>query len=441
MRKIVISILVFGALTTSFCVAQADKQWGQWRGPMGTGAAPADANPPVEWSETKNVRWKTPLFGMGHSSPVVWGNKIFLTAAVPFGEKRTPVFDNAPGSHDNLPVSQMHRFLVFCVERATGRVLWRTQVSEAFPHVGGHMSGSLASASPVTDGRHVVAFFGSQGLYCLDVEGKVLWAKDLGKMQTKHAHGEGASPLLANGVLVVPWDHEGDSAVYAIDVKSGEERWKRQRDEVTSWSTPIAVRHDDRTQVIVSATGRIRAYDLADGSVVWECGGMSNNVVASPVAGDGMVFCGCSYGKRIMIAIKLKGAKGDVTGTENVVWTTNQRTPYVPSPLLYGGRLYFLGHYQGIFSGLDPRTGEVKTGPFRLPGVRDFYASPVGAARRIYLTDREGVTLVLTHEDHPKQLALNTLEDSFSASAAIVGGEMFLRGEKFLYCLKRMGKD
>jgi outer membrane protein assembly factor BamB len=179
----------------------------------------------------------------------------------------------------------------------------------------------------------------------------------------------------------------------------------------------------------------MRGYDLATGKVVWECGGLSSNVVASPVYADGMVFAGSSYEKRSLLALRLDGAHGDITGTNRVAWTRNQATPYVPSPLLYGDALYYLGHYQGVLSRINTATGKDRPGAFRLAGIEDVYASPVAAAGRVYITDRDGTTLVLSHADKPKVLAQNQLDDTFSASASIAGRELFLRGERYLYCL------
>jgi len=383
------------------------------------------------------------LPGLGHSTPVIWGDRIFLTTAIPFGEETSPpVTDNAPGSHDNLPVSQKHRFTAMCIQRTSGKVLWKTTCLEAFPHEGGHVSGSLASASPVTDGKHLIAYFGSYGLYCIDtISGKVIWRKILGKMSTKHAHGEGTSPALSGNTVVVNWDHEGESALLAFDKSTGREKWKVERLEVTSWSTPLIVSIGTTNQVIVSASGRIRGYNLDTGAVIWECGGMSHNVVASPVYAKGIVYLGCSYDKRAMIAIRLEGAKGDITDTKHVLWTTNKRTPYVPSPLLYGDTLYYLSHYQGILSVIHAKSGQIKAGPFRIDSLRDIYASPIGAGGHVYITSREGLTIVITHSKEPKPIAVNRLNESFSASIAVAGNQLFLRGEKHLYCIAENLQD
>lgn len=414
--------------------SEADLYWPQWRGPLGTGVAP-HADPPVEWSEEKNIRWKITLPGSGHSAPVVWGDRVFLTAAVPSGEPVPPPAGRRPGAHDDLPVVRRESFAVLAVDRRDGKILWQKTVREAIPNEGIHYTGSYASSSPVVDGEHLFAFFGSYGLYALDLDGKMLWKADLGDMHTKHGHGEGSSPALHGDTLIVNWDHEGPSFLVAFDKRTGRERFKVARDEPTSWATPVVVEHRGKHQVIVSGTNRVRGYDLASGRVIWECGGLSANVVASPVAAQGMVYAGSSYDTRNLLAIRLEGAKGDITGTDRVAWTRHRGTPYVPSPLLYGDALYFIYHYQGILTRLHATTGEERPGPIRLGGLGNVYASPVGAAGRVYITGLDGATLVITHEDNPKALALNVLEDRFSASAAIAGNELFLRGEQYLYSI------
>jgi outer membrane protein assembly factor BamB len=414
--------------------AEAEHSWPQWRGPLGTGVAP-HAQPPLEWSETKHIRWKMALPGKGHSTPIVWGERIFLTTAIPYGESVKPRFVR-PGAHDNLILTQNHEFAVLAVSRKTGKILWQQTVHKATPHEAGHLTASLASASPVTDGEHVFAFFGSYGLYCLDTSGKLLWKKDLGQMHSKHGHGEGSSPALHGDTLIVNWDHEEQSFLVALDKRTGAQRWRVARAEDTSWATPIVVEHQGIAQVIVPGTNRLRGYDLASGALIWECGGLSSNIVASPVAANGIVYAGSSYDTRAMLAVRLDGAKGDITGTNQVVWSRRRGTPYVPSPLLYGDSIYNLQHYQGIIVRLDAKTGQDQGGPFRLPAISDVYASPVGAAGRVYITSREGVTQVMSHgEPTPRMLAVNRLDDTFSASAALAGRELFLRGERFLYCI------
>ena len=430
----IVTLLFTLSTTVGRAEEEVEKYWPQWRGPAGTGSAEG-ANPPVLWSEIKNIRWRVDIPGHGHSTPIVWKNHVFVTTAIPIGEKLPPRYSGAPGAHDNLPVRQRQRYVLLAINRQDGKTLWEKTLSEALPHEGGHNTASLASQSPVTDGEHVLAFFGSHGIYCLTMDGGLVWKADLGVMNSKHGHGEGSSPVLHGNTLVVNWDHEGDSFVVGFDKSNGKERWRVKRDEVTSWATPIVVSHAGTPQLIVSGTSRIRGYDLATGREIWECGGLSANIVCSPVAGHGMVFVGSSYEKQAMMAIELEGASGDITGSDQVRWSRIRGTPYVPSSLLYKESIYFLRHYQGILTRIEAVTGEEKQGPFRLGGLRNIYASPVAAANRIYITDLDGVTMVLSHEQQPRILAMNQLNDSFSASAAIVGKELYLRGQKRLYCI------
>lgn len=430
--------LVFAGIFLATAISAAAENWPNFRGPLGTGFAP-NADPPIEWAEDKNIRWKLELPGLGHSSPVVWDNLIFLTAAVPFGEPLSePKFSGRPGAHNNLPITRQQRFLVFAVDRETGKIAWQTTVHEQLPHEGGHETGTYASASPVTDGERVYAFFGSYGLFCLDAKtGETLWEKDFGDQFTKHGHGEGASPALFGDTLVVNWDHESQSFIAAFDGKTGEPKWRTLRDERTSWSTPIIAEVDGKPQAIVSATNAVRGYDLATGEEIWKASGLSDNVVATPIYHDGVVYALSSYTFRAGFAIRIEdGATGDLTGTDRILWKRDDRTPYIPSPVLVDGVIYYLKHYQGILTRAIARTGEEPSGPFRLPGLNEVYASLVAAAGRIYFVDRSGRVFVLSTDEEPTPLAMNELEDSFSATPALVEKEMFLRGEKFLYAIR-----
>ena len=417
------------------------QSWPAWRGPLANGVAP-EASPPIKWSEMNNVRWKIELPGKGHSVPIIFGDKVFVTAAVPVGEELPPVFDDAPGVHDSVPVTRRHQFIVMAFDRADGKMAWRSVAKEAFPHEGGHYAGSLASNSPVTDGKALIVPFGSRGLYCYDLNGKLIWQKHLGRMRTHHSHGEGSSPVIYKDWVILCWDNEGDSFLYAFDIRTGEERWKTRREEKTSWATPLVVEVEGKPQILTSATRRVRGNDLETGADIWEASGLAQNAVASPVATQGVAIFGNSYDFQAMFAVKLAGAKGDVTGTGQVIWKLNRSTPYVPSPLLYGDTLYFLRHNQNVLSRLDPMTGRFRDSQIRLDGIRDFiFASPVGGGGRIYVTGRDGVTVVLKHDRSNELLAVNKLQDAFSASAAVAGRELFLRGERFLYCLAELSEQ
>lgn len=433
-------IIAQGWLFGFTAAADPADSWPQWRGPLANGVAP-QANPPIQWSETNNVRWKIPLPGKGHSSPIASGDSVYILSAVAVGPAEKPVFDDAPGVHDSVPVTHRHEFVALAINRRDGKLSWRKVLREEWPHEGGHQTGSLASNSPVTDGEHLYAFFGSRGLYCLKLNGELEWQQDLGRMRTLHAHGEGSSPVLHGDALIVNWDHEADSFLYAFDKRTGKLRWKVARDEKTSWSTPLIVEHEGKPQVIVSATKRVRGYELSSGKQLWECAGLTDNVVSTPVYYKGIVIAGNSYYSQAMVAIRLSGAKGDITDTDRVAWKLNRLTPYVSSPLLYDDTLYFLRHNQNIISRLDPVTGKPRGEPLRLEGITDFiFSSPIGAAGRIYITGRDGNTVVLRHDRENAPLAVNHLEDSFSASAAAVDSELYLRGEHFLYCVAELAK-
>ena len=444
MKKVVIIVVVFASLTQPVLAGEkgldARDQWPQWRGPLGTGVAPR-GNPPVVWSEEKNVRWKIAIPGKGHSTPIIWGDRIFITTAVPIGDALAAQHRHAHGAHDNLPSLHRRKFVVLAVNRRDGTILWQRTLRSERPHEGTHETGSWASNSPVTDGEHLFASFGSAGLYCLDMAGELLWQKDFGDMETLHGHGEGSSPALHGDTLIINWDHQGESFVTALDKRNGKELWKAARDEVTSWATPLVVEHDGKQQVIIAATKRVRSYDLASGDVIWECAGLSQNVVASPVAADGFVYVASSYELQAMLAIRLAAAKGDITNTDAVAWTRDRYTPYVPSPLLYGDRLYYLKHYQGLLTCLQAKTGKTLFGPERLRGIQNVFASLVGAAERVYIVSRNGTTVVIKHGAKLELLARNRLDDSFSASPAIVGNELYLRGERNLYCIAADAAD
>jgi outer membrane protein assembly factor BamB len=402
-----------------------------------SGVAP-HARPPVEWSESKNVRWKVGIPGKGSATPVVWGDRIYVLTAVP-GEKRAPAPAPPPaepaGARRRLstPPDAVQKFTVLALRRTDGNVLWERVVREELPHEGTHATGSFASASAATDGEMVFAQFGSRGLYALDAGGKLLWEKDLGDMTVKLSFGEGSSPALAGDRLFVQWDHEGDSFIVALDRRTGRELWRQKRDEKTSWATPLVVEHGGRAQVVTSATSRVRSYDAASGDLLWETAGMTQNAIPTPVHADGLVFLTSGFRGNALLAVKLAEARGDLAASRAVAWTLDRDTPYVPSPLLYGEELYFLKGNDGLLSCLDAKTGERLYGPERLEGVPNVYASPLGADGRVYVVGREGKTAVLQRGRAFKVLATNSLDDGFDASPVAVDGELYLRGQRFLY--------
>lgn len=339
-----------------------------------------------------------------------------------------------PGMRGEKP-SHYHQFVVLAIDRNSGKVRWQQVAREEVPHEGHHQTGSFAAASPTTDGQHLYVSFGSRGIYCYDLAGNLKWERDLGDMRTRNGFGEGISPVIHGDSLIVNWDQEEDSKLFVLDARTGEIRWQVERDEVTQWATPLVIEHDGRTQLITSATKRVRSYDLADGKLLWECGGQTTSVIPCPVAKDGVVICMSGFRGSAARAIPLD-VSGDVTDSDQLVWKHDRGTPYVPSPLFYGDDLYFTESNRAILSCLDVKTGEPVIDRARMPGVSNFYASPLGAADRIYFVSREGVGLVLKHARELEVLATNPLDDTIDASPAAAGKQLFLRGEKYLYCLE-----
>ena len=411
--------------------------WPQWRGPLATGEAPL-ANPPLEWSEEKNVRWKVEIPGRGQSSPVVWNDLVFVTTAVPV-VKAAPAqsADAAPaGGPPVVKPDGNVQFVVQAHSRSDGKMRWRRVVKELLPHEGTHQDGSYASGSALTDGERLYVFFGSRGFYALDLEGKVLWETQLGTMQTRMGFGEGSSPALFGDTLVVTWDHEGQDFIVALDKKTGKELWRTGRDEPTSWATPIVVESGGKPQVITSATNRVRSYDLATGKLLWEASGMTQNVIPSPVAAEGMVYLTSGFRGNALLAVRLADAQGDITGKPAIAWSYDKDTPYVPSPLLYKGALYFLKSNSAVLTRIDVATGKPSYTQ-RLDRLTNVYASPVAASGRVYVLGRDGVAAVLDAGAEPKVLATNTLGDTFDASPALVDEELYLRGHTYLYRISR----
>jgi outer membrane protein assembly factor BamB len=411
--------------------------WQQWRGPLATGFAPR-GNPPLRWDDHTNIRWKAPIAGRGSATPIIWGDQVFVLTAVDTG--RAADAADLPTADGKLPKrtkppTTYHRFLVLALDRWTGKVRWQRIATEQVPHEGHHPTHSYAAASPSTDGKYLYASFGSRGIYCYDIAGTLRWHRDLGRMQTRLGWGEGASPTLHGDALIVNWDQEVGSFLTVLDARTGETRWKVARDEPTSWATPLAVEHNGRTQVIVNGTNRVRSYDLATGAVIWQCGGQTVNAIPSPVRVGALAICMSGYTGSAAYAIPLE-ATGDLTGTSRVAWHYDRGTPYVPSPLLMGDRLYFTGANTPMLTILDVHTGKPLIDRARLPGLTSLYASPAAAADRMYFVGRDGTTLVLRSGDKLDVLATNRLNDPVDASPAIVGDQLFLRGEKYLYCIE-----
>lgn len=418
----------------------ADDYWPAWRGPLASGVSPT-GKPPLHWSETQNVKWKVPVPGAGTSSPIVWADKVFFLTAIEtdrLGTPTPPVASdaNAPAPfHGGKAPKNVYRFDVVCLDRATGRLLWQRTTREEVPHEGHHPEHGFASYSPVTDGQYVWAAFGSRGVHCYSLDGEHKWSRDLGRMTTKMMFGEGSSPALAGNALIVVMDHEGQSFIYALDKDTGETLWKQPRDEDTAWATPVVAEVEGRMQVIVSATKRIRSYDVTTGALIWQCGGQTQNVIPSPIVSGGLVFCTSGFRGSELQAIEL-GHTGDLTGTSAVRWQVSKATPYVPSPILYDSNLYVCSMNRAAISCYHAATGKLNFVEESLDAVKDIYASPVGAGGRIYFVGRKGTTAVIKNADKLESLATNTLDDGFDASPALAGNDLFLKGKRHLYCIR-----
>ncbi len=426
-RNVLLNAVVFliaPALTAAESGGDAMQFWPQWRGPLFSGVAP-QADPPLHWSETNNVKWKTAIPGEGDSTPIVWSNRVFILTAVPAGKDQ--------GGISETP-AQEYQFIVLCHDRQTGRVLWQKIARQEVPHEGHQENNTYASASPVTDGTVLCAFFGSRGLHCYDFDGNLKWEKDFGKMKTRMGFGEGSSPALSGDIVVIYWDHEGDDFITAMDKNTGKELWRQPRDEATGWSTPLIVEHDGRRQVIVNATRKVRSYDLLTGKQIWECAGQTANSIPTPVASAGVVYVTSGFKGNALQAIKL-GRTGDLTGTDAILWSHNKNTPYVPSPLLVDNLLYVLSGNDAILSCFEAATGQTEFEHERLEGIHSVYASPVAAKDRVFVLSREGVCLVLKKGPKPEILATNRLDDQTDASLALAGKEVFVRGRHSLYCI------
>ncbi|MDP6915233.1 MAG: PQQ-binding-like beta-propeller repeat protein [Verrucomicrobiota bacterium] len=523
------------------------ENWPTWRGPAANGVAPG-GNPPTEFSESKNIQWKTKVPGSGSSTPVIWGDQVFVITAEKTGKKVAAAggesrergqrpdgerpegrgrgeqgsrggdrprpdgdrgsrggerprpdgersqrggqsgsgggsfnreefikrFDkNGDGELNDAERDAMrdelrqqfgggrggersprsgrssrgrggfgggskpteeYRYVLMSLDRNTGKENWRRVAATQVPHEGHHRDHGYASGSPVTDGEHIIVSFGSRGLYCYDMKGKLQWKKDFGDMRMRNSFGEGTSPALHGDTVVLLWDHEGDSALYALDKKTGKLKWKTDRNEASGWCTPVVTVHDGLTQVIVNGTRAVRSYQLSDGKLLWQCSGQTSNAIPSIVVDENFAYAMSGFRGAYLAAIKL-GGSGDLTDSKSVSWTANRGTPYTPSPLLSNGRIWYLSGNNGILSVRDTKSGKLLVEGERLDGVSGVYASPVSAGGRVYIAGRNGTVSVLKDSAKLEVLATNELDEKFDCSPAVVGKQMFLRGKEHLYCI------
>jgi len=387
---------------------EGTKYWPRWRGPSGQGLVSGTGYPDA-WSPTENVRWKTPLAGDGNSSPVVWGDRIFLTTAYDRGS----------------------RLAVIAFKRSDGTKLWEAFAPAGRSNQGNHYKNGHASATPATDGQRVYASFGARGLVAFDMDGKLAWHRDLGPMDAYH--GTAGSPLLYKDRLILYQDQFAGSFIAAFDTRTGKELWRTKRDADTGWGTPIAVRVVDHDEIIVSSQQRVQAYNPDNGLELWRCSGTTYEVIPTPVVGYGMVFC--SSGRAgPTLAIK-PGGKGDVTRT-HLQWTSPRGSPFVPSPILYGEYLYMVNDMASIVTCLQATTGKVMwQGRLGRASREGFSASPVAFDGKVFFTNDEGETFVLKAGPTFELLHVNKLDEATLATPALVDGRWYIRTDRHLYAI------
>jgi outer membrane protein assembly factor BamB len=413
--------------------------WPHWRGPQQTGVAPGDA--PIEWSDTTNVAWKIEIPGRGHSTPVIWGDRIFLTTSVPTGRKTEPANTGGGGrggrggfGSQSAGGNEEQQFEVWALDRLTGKTIWRQTALTATPHEGYHFQyGSFASNAPTTDGQRVYASFGSRGLYVYDMNGRLVWQKDFGvKMRMFNGFGEGVGPVLDDGRLIVLADHEDEGFLMMLDAATGKEIWRTPRTDGTNWAAPLVVTHAGRKQIVVNSARKVRSYDYQTGKQIWETAGLGQNTIPRAVQHQDVVLVMSGFRNPALFAIKL-GREGDLTGTDAILWTMNRGLSYTASPVLLDGKLYFITD-TAMVSAVDAITGQPVYQQVRLPKPYNIKASPVAVAGRLYFPTEEGDVVVAKIGSTFDILATNTLADqSFIASPALADGDMYLRSRTHLF--------
>lgn len=393
---------------------EAAKYWPNWRGPSYQGYVQGSGYPDT-WSDTQNVLWKVPVPGTGNSSPIVWGNRIYMATSYDDGARKS----------------------IVAFDRSNGRKVWETFAPDAPPETP-HAKNGHASGTPATDGRHIYAFLGNHGLLALDMNGKQVWHQALGPFNA--SHGTAGSPLLYKDRVIMYQDQRapGGSFIGAFDAATGKPIWRTQRQETVGWGTPIAIRAGDRDEIIVSSMRRVYAYNPDTGAELWSAGGNLFEVIPTPVVGDGMVFA--SSGRAgPTLAIK-PGGSGDVTNT-HIVWSSSKGSPFIPSTLVHDGILYMVNDMQSIATAYDSKTGEVLwQGRLGVAARESFSASPVLVDGKIFFTNDQGETFVLEAGREFKLLHVNQLNARTLASPALVDGIWYWRTDRELLAIGK-GKE
>lgn len=419
-------------LLISMLAANAEPNWPQWRGTASAGVSD-EKNVPLEWAPGKNIAWQTEIPGRGVSSPVVWGDHIFLTTAIEGGKVDgiTPPIHKLGGTvfrhPDSKGADHQHKLVVLAIDRKSGRILWEQVAYEGLVYDEYHKKGSYAAPTPITDGKHVYVSFGTGGLYAYDFNGKLAWKHDLGKLGSI-GMGPGTSPLLDGNLLLLQCDQEeGEgSFVMAIDKRTGKTAWKTERKNGATWATPVLYKHE----LITSALEATIAYDVATGKELWRGPGLDGNAVPSSVMGHGMVYVNTGYPKKNTLAFQL-GGRGEV----KEVWSYKKGGAYITSPLLYGDYLY-LSSDKGILTCLDAKTGEVKYDNGRPPAPSTVFASMIAVNGRILVTNDEGDTYIVKAGAAFEILGKNSVGEAVQASLAVANGSIYVRGSKHLFCIR-----
>jgi outer membrane protein assembly factor BamB len=424
------------------CTTRAADNWPQFRGPAASGVS-AKSGLPDTWSAADRVAWKTQIPGRGWSSPIVWGERIFITTAIKEGGEIEPVKRGLYLGGDRPAPKEVHRWMVYCLDLETGRIVWEKEVHHGVPQHGHHLKNSLASETPVTDGERVYAYFGNVGLFCFDFEGKLSWSKRWESVPTRFGWGTAASPALHGERIYVVNDNEQESFLVALDKRTGERIWRVERDEKSNWATPFVWENEKRTEIVTPGTGKIRSYGL-DGQLLWELGGMSVITIPTPFAEHGLLYVTSGYvadRRKPLFAIR-PGAVGEIsleddqTGNEYIAWCQRWAGPYNPSPVVYGDYLYVL-YDMGLLACYNAKTGEEVYGKRRIgPGARAFTSSPWAYDGKIFCLSEDGDTFVIRAGPEFELLGKNSLGELCMATPAIVGDGLIIRSESHVFRIK-----
>jgi outer membrane protein assembly factor BamB len=426
--------------------AAATGSWPSFRGPQATGVADGQQLPD-RWDGAtgENILWRTPIPGLAHSSPVVWDDTIFVTTAIS-SRKDATFKPGLYGDGDASDDRSVHKWVIYALDKHTGRFRWERVAREGVPRNKRHIKSTYASATPVTDGRVVVAWFGSEGVYAFDVGGTLLWQVDLGRIDMgaydipTYEWGPASSPIIWNGLVILQCDTQADSFVLALDVATGATVWKTSRDELSSWGTPTVVTTSEGSELVTNASNFIRGYDARTGRELWRLAGSSKITAPTPIFADGLIVIASGRApERPIFAVK-PGSQGDLTlardetSSEAVAWSHTGRGSYMPTPLAYRSLLYVLAN-NGVFDAYDLKTGK-EIYRQRLPLVGSgFSASPVAADGKIYLSNEDGDMLVVRAGSSFQHIATNSIGELLMATPALSAGVMYVRGQSTLFAV------